>query len=115
MPLQAAQNGNSTVNGTTNGASQATGSSSTTQTGPFNIPDSVLELIQPYRPSGTLMYEDDTDWAPDYDTDVIMGSASQPDGTSTLPLRQRFGKRMPIDREEIVRLMMQGLRDIGYQ
>ncbi|KAL1406407.1 hypothetical protein Q8F55_008106 [Vanrija albida] len=113
MLFPAAQNGNSTGNGSTNGASQAAESSSTS--GPFNLPDAVLELIQPYRPSGTLMYEDDTDWAPDYDADVIMGSASHSDAVATSPRRQRFGKRMPIDREEIVRLMMQGLRDIGYQ
>jgi hypothetical protein len=63
------------------------------------------------------MYEDDKDWvedpnkddniAPDDDTELIANARPA--------LRPNGGRRMPVDREEVVRLILQGLRDIGYK
>lgn len=71
---------------------------------------------------GELMYEDDRDWfdaeAAVKDADsahlglVSTGLAVRPT-TSTASLDS--SKRMPIQREEVVRLILQGLRDIGYE
>ena len=73
------------------------------------------------------MYEDDRDWAehqhltdmlPDDVDDIVMGgSAEEDEMTRRRKVRVGLGagKRMPVDREEVVRLILQGLRDIGYQ
>lgn len=66
------------------------------------------------------MYADDEDWQPEADADVPMDGTTSLDSEEGGPVqsasrKQMFGKRMPIDREEIVRLMLQGLQDIGYQ
>jgi hypothetical protein len=50
-------------------------------------------------------------------------SGEEEDGEETGVFKKRIGerpgvgggKRMPVDREEVVRLILQGLRDIGYQ
>jgi hypothetical protein len=53
------------------------------------------------------MYPDDDDWA-EQQEDVMMD-----DGPELGHLHH--GKRMPVDREEFVRLVLQGLRDVGYE
>jgi hypothetical protein len=55
------------------------------------------------------MYPDDDDWA-EQQGDVIMA-----DGEMTVPATTQHGKRMPVDREEFVKLVLQGLRDVGYE
>ena len=75
------------------------------------------------------MYEDDRDWSEDLHQDDVMvvdgadGEAFSPPGTfggegsHHHPKRhvKLNAKRMPVVREEVVRLILQGLRDIGYQ
>lgn len=67
------------------------------------------------------MYEDDRDWAASQtgnDADVPMGDAvaeGSEDGRRRAKNAIVSGKRMPVDREEVVRLILQGLRDIGYE
>jgi hypothetical protein len=70
---------------------------------------------------GALMYEDDHDWAA-YQTTVEV----DPEVVELAPVWYELSgktkpskgaaaaKRMPVDREEVVRLMLQGLRDMGY-
>ena len=55
------------------------------------------------------MYPDDDDWA-EQQGDVVMA-----DGEMTVPATTQHGKRMPVDREEFVKLVLQGLRDVGYE
>lgn len=69
------------------------------------------------------MYEDDGDWGMYQDTafEEDAGSLTEkrtmPDGES----KHRYlkaaaaGKRMPVNREEVVRLILQGLKDMGYE
>lgn len=68
---------------------------------------------------GKLMYEDDSDWAEYQDgIDAIMMEADAEGSDDTKRRRKTgvaAGKRMPVDREEVVRLILQGLRDIGYK
>lgn len=83
--------------------------------GPFDLPPAVLDEIRPYQPAGTLMYEDDRDWKPQ-EVDVSMDGTDSSGEPTAPPIRkQDYSKRMPINREEIVRLMLQGLEDLGYQ
>ena len=72
-----------------------------------------IELVQP---EGSLMYEDDRGWTEESLNDVAGDhSMGEGDEVERRPRASRTGKRMPVDREEVVRLILQGLRDIGYQ
>lgn len=106
-------------NGTGNGVSDPTPPPDVTGSGPFNLPPSFLDQVQPYRPSGHLAYPDDNDWVLNHDAELMADESPAFDGEAsrakTMLRKQTFGRRMPIDREEIVRLMLQGLHDIGYQ
>jgi len=115
MGVPTSQNG--TSNG--NGAAAITGSVAT-ENGPFTLAPGFLNLIRTYRAPGTLMYADDQDWRAEDDMsgDVPMDGSTAPhaeDETPTSTRKRAFGKRMPINREEIVRLMLQGLHDMGYE
>ena len=81
--------------------------------------------IRSVQPNGTLMYEDDRAWSED-DVQEEEASTSRSERMAVdgeehpiwQPKRSRMsgnGRRMPIDREEVVRLILQGLRDIGYE
>jgi hypothetical protein len=120
MGASTTQNGASSHNN--NGA--ATAALANAENGPHTLHLNVLDLIQPYRPPGPpLMYADDEDWQQpeadfDADADVPMDGSTAPDGdaaSSSSTRKHAFGKRMPIDREEVVRLMLQGLHDMGYR
>ncbi|ORY24376.1 WD40-repeat-containing domain protein [Naematelia encephala] len=85
----------------------------------------MIRSIRPVRPAGTLMYEDDRDWVEDADLDHKFDISDEQSssfgpgmGESSKGPRNRAsvtaGKRMPIVRQEVVRLILQGLRDIGY-
>lgn len=82
------------------------------------------------RLEGDLMYQDDHDWLEYQDEDDddmadadVLDSSGNGDFTKADAVaaanRHRKGtaaaKRMPIQREEVVRLILQGLRDIGYE
>lgn len=62
------------------------------------------------------MYEDDKDWEHQGDNEAYI----QVDGDESYINQARTrlsrpgAKRMPVDREEVVRLVMQGLKDMGY-
>jgi hypothetical protein len=61
------------------------------------------------------MYDDDRDWRPEFDDgNVSMTHYSGSDADAVARRKRTFGKRMPINREEVVRLMLQGLHDMGY-
>lgn len=94
---------------------------------PGSLPPSILSSIIPVRPSGTLMYEDDHDWASvqeklkeqgDVEGQMEVDGDIDGKGKGTSQVIGRpgagGGKRMPVEREEVVRLVLQGLRDIGY-
>lgn len=86
-----------------------------------------VESVTMVQPNGTLMYEDDRDWAEHQELHGTVPSIVEDDledGTIALGESSKgrhsknsysAGKRMPVEREEVVRLMLQGLRDIGYQ
>lgn len=87
-----------------------------------------LAEVQRVPLSGKLMYEDDKDWVESQRSEATQGqntevSGEEEDGEETGVFKKRIGerpgvgggKRMPVDREEVVRLILQGLRDIGYQ
>lgn len=66
------------------------------------------------------MYEDDKDWEEQVesrDREAAMAIQGDEGVFETAPRRshQPGDKRMPIDREEVVRLILQGLKDIGYK
>nr|XP_018264722.1 WD-repeat protein [Kwoniella dejecticola CBS 10117]OBR86880.1 WD-repeat protein [Kwoniella dejecticola CBS 10117] len=140
-PLHA--NGSSPTNGISHeneaGPSSSNGhaSSSSTSTppiGPGSLPPHVLGAIQSVSIPGNLMYEDDRDWAEhdhasrgdddknNTDDEMDDDHRSPEHDRESRPIGKRpagrpgvgGGKRMPIEREEAVRLMLQGLRDIGY-
>nr|XP_019012068.1 WD-repeat protein [Kwoniella pini CBS 10737]OCF50849.1 WD-repeat protein [Kwoniella pini CBS 10737] len=112
----------------------ASSSTSNAPVRPGSLPTHILNAVQPVNPPGNLMYEDDRDWV-EYDhanhpegekntTDDEMeedGSRGEHEYEAR-PINKKTsgrpgvggGKRMPIEREEAVRLMLQGLRDIGY-
>lgn len=108
-------------NGTGNGVSDnvTPPAATTSDRGPFTLPRSVIEQVQVFRPSGHLAYPDDKDWAINHDAEFITDDSQAAEGEASraraMLRKQVFGRRMPIDREEIVRLMLQGLHDIGYQ
>ncbi|EJT52339.1 negative regulation of gluconeogenesis-related protein [Trichosporon asahii var. asahii CBS 8904] len=102
-------------NGANNGVATGVTDDAAYEEGPYIPPPSVLDQIRPYEPAGTLMYEDDRDWKPQ-EVDVSMDGTDSSGEPAAPPIRkQDYSKRMPIDREEIVRLMLQGLEDLGYQ
>jgi hypothetical protein len=108
------------TNGTSNGVSG--GSSPPVATdggGPFNLSPSALDQVQPYYPGGNLAYPDDKDWSLNQDVDMMVDDSVANDSDASraraIQRKQTFGRRMPIDREELVRLMLQGLHDMGYQ
>lgn len=81
-----------------------------------------MDEITPKSFDGDLMYEDDKDW---FDAEMTVDEAdSNGPHTAAAGSAVRAGpstaglgssKRMPIQREEVVRLILQGLRDIGYE
>lgn len=82
-----------------------------------SLPSALLDQVERFYPLGDLMYADDADWVNEDDADIIVeasADASQDRG-ARIRRQQRFGRRMPIQREQVVRLMLQGLQDIGYQ
>jgi hypothetical protein len=65
------------------------------------------------------MYEDDRGWT---ESGYDIGVDGVEPGDEEIPGRKgkgraglALGKRMPVEREEVIRLMLQGLRDIGYK
>jgi hypothetical protein len=69
---------------------------------------------------GELMYEDDKEWAErhnDFDMDMASHTENGQAESSGHAQRHQHAStlRMPINREEVVRLILQGLRDIGYE
>ncbi|WVQ93433.1 hypothetical protein IAU59_000504 [Kwoniella sp. CBS 9459] len=103
------------------------GNSSSSASGhvpPGSLSSHVASSIKYVQPPGHLMYEDDKDWAEHH----VLGAEDGHDGTDdgmdedgTIFKRRMHsrpgvagGMRMPVEREEVVRLMLQGLRDIGY-
>lgn len=67
-----------------------------------------------------LMYDDDGDWGMYQDAtnadDEAGGLRSGEGGsTDTLLKGAAAAKRMPVNREEVVRLILQGLKDMGYR
>lgn len=66
------------------------------------------------------MYPDDEDWAmyqdlPEDNENGQDGMEVEDAGAKRRRRGAAAAKRMPIDREEVVRLILQGLRDIGYE
>lgn len=101
-------------NGSNNGVANDVSGENTYGPGPFVLSPVVLDQIRQYEPTGDLMYEDDRDWKPQQ-VDVSMDGTGS-GGDSTAPTKKHdYSKRMPIVREEVVRLMLQGLEDLGYQ
>ncbi|WRT65705.1 uncharacterized protein IL334_002651 [Kwoniella shivajii] len=129
-------NGNSPTNGISHESESGPSSSSNNHASssssssivPGSLPPHVTSSIRPIRPSGHLMYEDDRDWTEQHEGLVDDAKESIDDGMDEDGLiddrasKRRStgrpgvggGKRMPVEREEAVRLMLQGLRDIGY-
>lgn len=109
-------------NGASNGDASAAGPStiSSSSNGNGFAHNDAVALV---RPDGLLMYDDDKDWVADEDDagDTIMGAEygeeadDQAGPQSKRPAGLRGSKRMPVNREEVVRLILQGLRDIGYK
>ena len=90
-----ASNGN--INGHANG--HASGSSSR-----------LVAEVQPVRLDGQFMYADEADWTPsDHHGAFNDDETVVPDQNNV-----STSNRMPVDREEVVRLILQGLRDVGY-
>ena len=72
------------------------------------------------KTGGELMYEDDQDWAAYQDTDDFDGGRESTSVTDSQGRRRPLkgaaaAKRMPVNREEVVRLILQGLKDMGYR
>ncbi|CAK9781241.1 WD40 repeat-like protein [Cutaneotrichosporon oleaginosum] len=106
-------------NGTSNGVSDGSPSALAVNGGPYNLTPSIIEQVQSYRPSGNLAYADDKDWSATQDADFMRADSSvanivDSSRARALQRSQPLGRRMPIDREELVRLMLQGLHDMGY-
>ena len=98
--------------------------------GPSSIEHAASNTVQPVRFTNRLMYEDDRDFWSERQGLADMGvedgyeDEALIDGTARSIEVGRIrgvkpaagsGRRMPVDREEVVRLILQGLRDIGYQ
>jgi hypothetical protein len=66
-----------------------------------------------------LMYEDDADWGMYQDLALVDDEAedsrmSEGESGRRPPKGAAAAKRMPVNREEVVRLILQGLKDMGY-
>lgn len=61
------------------------------------------------------MYQDDEDWLDHQDLNRSFDIKNEDGETRKRGLRIASGKRMPVHTEELVRLMLQGLRDVGYE
>lgn len=73
-----------------------------------------------FKTGGELMYEDDQDWAAYQDTDDFDEGFERTNATDAQGRRRPLkgaaaAKRMPVNREEVVRLILQGLKDMGYR
>ncbi|WVN90744.1 uncharacterized protein L203_105987 [Cryptococcus depauperatus CBS 7841] len=89
-----------------------------------SVSPSILSSIITCNLPGHLMYEDDSDWAEIQEKHKQEGEGEgieeeEMDGKVSarlLPIRPGMGggKRMPVERDEAVRLILQGLRDMGY-
>lgn len=84
--------------------------------------DALRSSVRPVRHDWALVYADDEDWseqseavAMQVDEDGDGAEAEAESSLMALRRRQGLGKRMPVDREEMIRLILQGLQDIGYQ
>jgi hypothetical protein len=104
-------------NGTTNNGAGPSGNGNG-HAPPSSITVDLLDSIKPIEYGSRLMYEDDADWAEhqaavEEGMDAIGGIGGISGESSQMGARH--GKRMPVDREEFVRLVLQGLRDIGYE
>ena len=104
------------------GASAEASGSCSSGNGTASTSSSLAELISLVASaergsSSRHMYPDDDDWAEHQqsaDGDITMeGDTSL--GLGEGVLAAGYGKRMPVDKEEFVRLMLQGLRDVGYE
>jgi hypothetical protein len=58
-----------------------------------------------------LMYEDDRGWTDPEDVDMNDSAES----SVHVQRKMARAKRMPVEREEVVRITLQALRDMGYQ
>ena len=75
--------------------------------------------VESAKTGAELMYEDDGDWGMYQDLAFVDDEAEDmrmSEGDSgRRPLRgAAAAKRMPVNREEVVRLILQGLKDMGY-
>ncbi|WVQ79097.1 hypothetical protein IAT38_001191 [Cryptococcus sp. DSM 104549] len=131
----------SPTNGHAAGSATASGGGSTSAAGPStsnghdhalpssqpnSLPPHILSSIQKVQPEGSLVYDDDRDWREAMErshgvdgADEVMEDGESYDagrlGRGKIPRPGvGGGKRMPIEREEAVRLMLQAMRDIGY-
>nr|XP_019050382.1 WD-repeat protein [Kwoniella bestiolae CBS 10118]OCF29312.1 WD-repeat protein [Kwoniella bestiolae CBS 10118] len=131
-------NGSSPTNGASHdnepgpSSSSSNGHASSSSIGPGSLPPHVLGSIQHVLPPGNLMYEDDRSW--NEHPDVAMADDGKEGTDDELEVEDGLshhegraisrkptqrpgvggGRRMPVEREEAVRLILQGLRDIGY-
>lgn len=126
-----ASNGSNGSNGSTNGTShilESNGAGPSTSNGQshssIGITAEILAGIQPLKYESSLVYEDDKDWAEfqdevnqEEDVNMMDDNEDLEVGSSSGIRRDGLGsmKRMPIEREEIVRLALQALRDMGYE
>jgi hypothetical protein len=95
------------------------GSNSNGAAGPSNNGHSSVAESYNVKTGGELMYEDDGDWGVYQDLANEADEAEDQrlsDGqTGRRPLKgSAAAKRMPVNREEVVRLILQGLKDMGY-
>jgi hypothetical protein len=112
LQIQSHSNGSSS----TDPASSDNRKDTTGENGSTSAPISSIRQI---KLDGKLMYEDDRDWA-EYQNASTNGTGEgaaegSEDGIRRAKTALINGKRMPVDREEVVRLILQGLRDIGYE
>lgn len=104
-PSGRSENGNGSANGIGNGLNHG----------------HAQRTVKPVQLSGTLMYQDDEDWLQYQDTTEGIDETSEVEmgDKASISKRRRWGiaaaKRMPAEREEVIRLILQSLRDIGYQ
>ena len=85
--------------------------------GPSNGNSAAVESA---KTGAELMYEDDGDWGMYQDLAFVDEEAEDmrmSEGDSgRRPLKgAAAAKRMPVNREEVVRLILQGLKDMGYR
>lgn len=95
------------------------GTSSNGVAGPSNG-HSVPVEGEKVKTGAELMYEDDGDWGMYQDLTLVDDEAEDwkvsEGGSTRKPLKgAAAAKRMPVNREEVVRLILQGLKDMGYR